>query len=478
MKLMMNLILGLLLIGVSSFQGFKNQDPPNDYIKPYGKNPGYWEYKGKPVLLLGGSKNDNLFQSSGLKEHLDSLQAIGGNYIRNTMDSGDSGNIWPFFKQKNGKYDLDKWNKKYWKKFENLLKLANARDIIVQLELWDRFDFSREPWRHSPWNPANNVNYTSEETGLNKEYPLHPSRDVQPFFHSVPGMSGYSENLDIIRAYQKKYISKLLSYSLKYGNILYCMDNETSTPPEWGKFWIKYIKEVAERKNIKIYLTDMFDRFFAPRKCPSCLQVIAKPHVYTFVDISQINSRNFNQSHWDTLQWILKQRDRYPLRPVNNVKIYGGMNSSWGSGSNADGVERFCRDIMGGCAAARHHRPPYGNGLNDRSRASIQAVRKVETLVKFWNIMPRMELLSDRDPDEAYLSALPGEEYVIYFTDGGLVALDLRHHNQSFRLQWIDVKSGMWGGKAEIPGGDYRKIEAPGDGGWFAVITVNAQSVD
>ena len=40
-------------------------------IKPYPHNPRYWQYKGKPVLLLGGSKTDHIFLLEELKEHLD-----------------------------------------------------------------------------------------------------------------------------------------------------------------------------------------------------------------------------------------------------------------------------------------------------------------------------------------------------------------------------------------------------------------------
>ena len=31
-------------------------------IGVYKENPRYWQYKGRPVLLLGGSVEDNLFQ--------------------------------------------------------------------------------------------------------------------------------------------------------------------------------------------------------------------------------------------------------------------------------------------------------------------------------------------------------------------------------------------------------------------------------
>ncbi|MCK4820912.1 hypothetical protein KA005_34425, partial [bacterium] len=246
-------------------------------------------------------------------------------------------------------------------------------------------------------------------------------------------------------------------------------DNETSTPPEWGRYWIKYIENLADEKGKQIYLTDMFGDFYSPQNCPSCLQVLKHTDIYTFIDISQINL-NFNQAHWDTLQWILKQRDKFPLRPVNITKIYGGEHSSWGSGSNEDGVERFCRNVIGGCASVRHHRPPHGNGLNDKSQATIKAVRKVETIVKLWEVSPRMELLSDREENEAYLSAEEGEKYVICFTDGGAVKLDLRQYDTPFILNWISVNSGEWGGKSAFVGGNYQEITAPDKGGWFAVI--------
>ncbi|MDO8543017.1 MAG: hypothetical protein Q7S40_21440 [Opitutaceae bacterium] len=61
-------------------------------IRPWPKNPWYWEFRGEPVILLGGSKDDNLFQIPDLKEHLDAMARAGANYIRNTMsDRRDGG---------------------------------------------------------------------------------------------------------------------------------------------------------------------------------------------------------------------------------------------------------------------------------------------------------------------------------------------------------------------------------------------------
>lgn len=90
-------------------------------IQPYAENPEYWQYKGEPILLFGGSNRDNIFQwaneGTKLTDHLDLLQRCGGNYIRSAMNSREyfsSGYRWdvlayPYAKV-DGKYDLTRWN--------------------------------------------------------------------------------------------------------------------------------------------------------------------------------------------------------------------------------------------------------------------------------------------------------------------------------------------------------------------------------
>ncbi|MHC4750810.1 MAG: hypothetical protein ACYTFW_13150 [Planctomycetota bacterium] len=157
---------------------------PIKRIEIFKPNPAYWQYNGKPVLLLGGSKDDNLFQIPDLREHLDLLKSVGGNYVRNTMSSRDQDNIWPF-KKINAKYNLDQWNKEYWRRFENFLKLTRERDIIVQIEVWATFDYYRDNWAVNPFNPKNNINYTAEQTGLPEQVKTHPTRTENNFFWSI-----------------------------------------------------------------------------------------------------------------------------------------------------------------------------------------------------------------------------------------------------------------------------------------------------
>ena len=145
-------------------------------IQPHAANAHYWQYQNQPVVLLGGTEADNCFQIPNLEAHLDLLVSVGGNYVRNTMsDRPDHGyEVKAFGQNGDGLYDLDTWNDAYWQKFSDMLRWTAERKIFVQIELWDRFDHSRENWDVDPFNPKNNVNYSHEESSLAAAYPEHP----------------------------------------------------------------------------------------------------------------------------------------------------------------------------------------------------------------------------------------------------------------------------------------------------------------
>jgi len=448
-------------------------------IKPYTQNPRYWQYKGQPVMLLGGSKTDHIFLLDDLDTHLDEMQSVGANYVRCTMSQREEIELKPHRLLPNGKFDLDQWNEEYWQRFQDMLDATAKRNIIVQIEVWDRFDFSTDCWDHSPWNPDNNVNYTQDQTSFAHRYPQKAHKDAQPFFHSIQGMPRYNRKLDLVRAYQEAFVAKMLSYSLNHGHVLYCMNNETSTPATWGQYWIAFIQAAAEKKKAEVWTTDMFDDAFEAQRAKHTPIIFGDPQHYMFADISQVNSREFDQDHWENLTWLIDQVNQHP-RPCNHTKIYGSGYYSFGTGGPEDGVERFWRNILAGSASARFHRPDGGNGLNDFAKGAIRAARILEGKIKYWDIRPHMELLSDRESNEAYLAAKPGEKYALYFTDGGSVKLDLSDAAGPFEITWISVSSGVvtrtWAGgdwrqrPIRLEGGRQLTLSAPYKGGWVAAI--------
>jgi hypothetical protein len=436
--------------------------PSPERIRPYSENSRYWQYKGQPLLLLGGSKDDSLFQIPDLREHLEKLAAVGGNYVRNTMsDRQDHGfEVYPYKRLDSGKFDLDQWNEEYWARFERFLKWTEELEIIVQIEVWDRFDHSQQQWEANPYRPINNVNYTTESSSLRNDYPAPAWRDRQPFFHSIPGMPRYNERLDLVRRYQERFVLKMLSYSLPRGHVLYCMNNETSTPPRWGRHWIALIQSEAAKHEVDVFCTDMFNDAYAPARSKLFAQAWDDSEVYGFLDISQVNSRLFDEDQWHRLRWIM-QRTKAHSRPINCVKIYGSGETKWGSGTPKDGVERFWRDLFAGCAAVRHHRDGGGIGLQPLSQACIRAARKMESAVKLWDVVLHQELLSDREPDEAYLLAQPGQQYLIFFPQGGSIRLDLTPQQGKYRLTWLNVSTAETSIGRSLEGGQMVEVKAP-----------------
>jgi hypothetical protein len=431
-------------------------------IQPWPANPRYWQYKGQPVLLLGGSKDDSLFQIPDLKEHLDAMAAAGGNYIRNTMsDRKDKGfEVYPFKRRPDGKYDLEQWNDEYWKRFASLLRWTAERDIIVQIEVWDRFDYSTQNWEPHPYNPKNNVNYTYAQSGFAEHYPEHAGRNKQPFFFTTPKQ----RNNQVVLKYQQRFVKKMLDYSLPYGHVLYCMDNETSAEEAWGAYWAGFIRRQAQEAGKKVCLTEMWDDW--DLKSEQHKRTFDHPERYDFCDVSQNNQKK-GQEHWDNFQWV-RQRVAAKPRPLNTTKTYGADGGRFGN--NRDGLERWWRHLIGGAASARFHRPDSGLGLSRPAVAAHKAARKLESRIKLWTVEPANRLLSDRAVDEAYLAANPGRAYALYFTDGGSVGLDLKNAPGRFEAHWIDIATGEWGRREMLDGGQIVKVKAPAKGHWVVAI--------
>lgn len=108
------------------------QGSETDRIKPWTDNPRYWQYKGEPVMLLGGGKTDHIFLAEGLEEHLDEIAAVGGNYVRCTMSQREGLDLKPHRRREDGKFDLDEWNADYWDRFADCLKWCEERGMIRQ----------------------------------------------------------------------------------------------------------------------------------------------------------------------------------------------------------------------------------------------------------------------------------------------------------------------------------------------------------
>jgi hypothetical protein len=470
----------LVLIAIASLGETLAGAP--DRIQPCPKNPYYWQYKGKPLLLLGGSDQDNLFNHpnigpAGLEAHLDLLASCGGNYVRNTMSSRDRAddrsdlynddNLYAFYREaQSGLYDLSRFNYEYWARFERFLKMTAARDIIVQIEIWDRWDYGpdREPhykafgWSAHPFNPKNNVNYSSEQTGLPEQ-----KWEGYPIFRTIPGL----DNAPRVLAFQEAFVEKLLSISLAHDHVLYCISNESTASEEWSRHWARFAREIARKAGTSIQVTEMWDHWDLRNAMHR--RTFNHPDLYAFVDISQ-NNHQTGQTHWDNLQAARQLID--PPRPMNNVKIYGGEHHG---GGLVEGAHKLWRSVFGGCASARFHRPGrqpgyYGAGLSELAQTHIRSLRMLTDAMNVFACEPGNHLVTERSPNEAYCLAEEGRQYAVFFPNGGSVKLDLLSASGTLQLRWLDINRGAWQEAQTLRGGGQVELKSPGKGEWAALL--------
>lgn len=429
----------LILLHFLSLQSQSESYNSDDGIKIYDQCTWYWQYHGKPVLLRGGSDDDNLFQWTGkaLTGHLDQLAAVGGNYVRNTMSDRDEGNVYAFKRTGDNTYDLDQWNEAYWDRLMFFLEETGKREIIVQLTLWDKFDIGGSLWDRHPWNPQRNVNM---DRGKWK------NRDD---FYSTVDRNAKNE-----LQFQQKYVDKLLSITLDHDHILYNINNESSESGEWENFWAKYVKQVASQSGKKIFLTNMqLSAYNAMR------HVMSNPELFDYVDVSQNNQDSKGargHAHWEYLMFLRQKIASFGPVPMNNVKIYGATDGStnFSAGSGTEAIDRFWRNIFGGCASARFHRPSvpekrWGSGLNERVQTNLRALDMLLERFDLFSSRPHNDLITPVVPVpsmmEAYVMAQIGKQYAVYFPQGRYkIKIDPWVYTDQLRVQWLDINDLKW----------------------------------
>lgn len=453
----------------------------SEFIDIDDTSPWYWQYKGETVVLLGGSWQDNLFNHPHeLEDHLDVLAAAGGNYLRNTMSHRNEGNVFPYERNEDGLFDLDRFNDEYWDRFERFLELTYERDMIVQIEIWDPWDKYEDHqsyggWSHYPFNPDNNINYTAGESGLPAEvdYPPTGTPTDHPFFRTVSALN----NNELVLGYQQAYMDKLLSIAFRYPNILYCMHNETGEEVEFGDYWADYVRQRADEAGIPIHITDM--RRNEDVRSDDHTYIFDNPQRYTFVDISQNNAwPGLGQGHYDNILWVRDRISEHP-RPVNNNKNYGAVRHG-----EEESVARMGRMIFAGSSGARFHRPhpledpsamyeksEWGLGLSPRAQQIIRSLRMATDELDITRTEPRNDLLSDRSENEAYLLAEPGRQYAAYFPDGGSVTLDMSQAEGQWRQRWINLDEAEWQPYRRLRADDEVRLDAPDEGHWITVLS-------
>jgi hypothetical protein len=142
----------------------------------------------------------------------------------------------------------------------------------------------------------------------------------------------------------------------------------------------------------------------------------------SFFEASQNSATLDPEENWSNLQFVYQHLKSQP-RPINNTKIYGADSGPVWADSTQNAQEKFWRNIFGGSASSRFHRPATGLGLSEGAKVHIKSLRLLTDAMNVFVCEPRNDLLADRSPNEAYCLAEPGRQGTLGRARAGSLAM-------------------------------------------------------
>ena len=430
-------------------------------------NPRYFTLDGEPIFLASKSFGWTAISDPDFDfaRDIETMAAHGGNLLRLTLfwpGHGEGGGELPWARdEQTGRYDLDAFNAAYFERLRHYLSLAREHNAVVNLELFDHpaVKGGASRWPTHPMNPAKNVNYGEDVFGTS-------SADDE-FFLTLPE---HGDNPTALR-YQQELVRKILDETLDFDNVIYSLGNECHSPIEWNQYWPAFIREhAAERGSEGVLVTNMW-RHDLPD--------------FDVFDIHDASSpyrvrRASAAAMWDAFQALYTRQAREgQAKPIYDSGQMGGA-------PGAHILHQLWMSFVGGTAGMRYHRlapvhprpgvsteVEFGNWEDPFFLEQQRWVRNLRGFIadiEFWTMEPQWDAVAE---GEAYVFGRPGEEYVIYFPNGGSVTFAEATEPGLYELQWYDPDSGEvrdpW--TAEVSGGDApSSIAAPSEQDWVLHI--------
>jgi len=444
-------------------------------------NPRYFTADGESAVYLTGSHTWANLQDIGLKdtspfpyqEYLDFMHASNHNFMRLWMFEQPERACWtnsiiyfdplPWARTGPGeaadgkpKFDLASWNEAYFERMRQRIIKAGETGIYCAVMLFQGWslavnDRGLDPWVVHPFNASNNIN------GV--DVPYHGwDNETDPSLHSL-------HNPKVI-AHQEAYVRKVIDTVNDLDNVLYEIINEGGSLG-WQVHMVDFIHAV-ERQKVKKHPVGITSGTPYLRNAP----IVASSTDW----YSPVNQPNW----WDrgNVPYVEDYRQNPPVADGRKVSITD-TDHLWGHGGNHIWVwKSFTRghnpifmdpwwslylgsteeiaawSFTGGVSKDRRDYPDWAP-----TRQAMGDTRRYADRMDLAKMLPRPDLCSTR-----YCLANPGEEYLVYLPEGGLVTLDLcsaparSRFDVEWFLPWVQT---TFPGARPLEGGDYAVTTAP-----------------
>jgi hypothetical protein len=460
------------------------QDVINGPLRIHKDNPRYFtDNSGKAIYLTGShtwqnlmdfvAEEDSVFDYEG---YLGMMQDNGHNFMRMWTWSQTQMGAWtadtifaspnPFLRTGPGlaldgkpKFDLTKYNPEYFDRLRRRVEEAGKRGIYVSVMLFNGWSIDRiasktgNPFPFQPYNIANNIN--------NIGAPETPGDyDDRPSLHSImiaPELLTIQEN----------YVRHVIETVNDLDNVLYEIINEGGSIA-WQYHMIRFIKktEAGLPKQHPVGMTHTGEN--------------KTPNQVLFDSPADWISPNHVPIEWECGDSVISTSYKTDPPDIKGRKVvFNDTDHLWGHGGNHIWVwKSFMRGInvlfmdpwypMAGkedeVKAAGWIYLKGGITKDDRNYHDFDLVRKnmgytrrFASRLDLGHTVPHPELSSTR-----YCLADPGNEYLMYFPEGGEAGIDLRDVSGIYSVEWfIPLTNRTVIGPKQVSGGEYLRIEPP-----------------
>jgi len=443
------------------------------------QNPHYVKFRGKTIVLVtsgehyGAVVNLDFDYSMYLEElqrnHLNLTRVFSGSYReidkahdpvkggytidRNTLAPKPERFVspWKSTVQADGtvKFDLHRWNRRYFARLHDFMRQAGQRGVVVELSLFCLM-YDQSLWEVSPLNAHNNGNQTEDV----------PNTEVYNLQH--PRLQEAEDNL----------VRKLVGETRGFDNLYFEVVNEPywhSVTPQWQRHISDEIKKAEAGSGMKHLISQNYANFSGRVKD-------ADPNVSLF---------NFHYSRPpDSVAMNYELKRAIGLNetgfdgPADAAYRIQGWDFLTAGGALYNNLDY---SFAAGFERGTFEYPAYTPGGGGQTLR-----RQLGYLVDFFNsyhlaaMSPMADVIAGGDLGGASVRVLgeAGKQYAIYIHQGRVAqdkkpqyVVDARPHTArlllrvpqgSYRYTWVDPKSGKTMGEGVLTrGGETQELPSP-----------------
>jgi hypothetical protein len=406
-----------------------------DYVDLHPKNPHYFVYKGKPLILITSAEHYGALINLDFdyRVYLQTLKADGLNLTRtfsgayveppgafkiaeNTLAPAPDRFIAPWQRvQGENKFDLSRWNERYFSRLRDFVSVARDNAVIVEFTFFCPF-YEDVQWQLSPMNAANNVNNVGTVSRT----------DV----YTLDRNGG-------LLAIQEALVKKIVTELRAFGNVIYEICNEPyfgGVTMEWQHHIADVIMETEKGLGVRHLISQNIANETARIDDPHPgVSVFNFHYAWPPVAVAQNYRLNKvigdNETGFDGTADSTYRREGWAFILAGGA-LYNNLDYSFTAGHET------------GTFAYPSTQP--GGGSKDLRR-QLGYLKAFMERFDFVSMLPDSTVASGLNPGvNAQVLVEEGRQYAMYLSGEGQQVITLRLPTGSYSAEWLNPETGAW----------------------------------